>query len=308
MFLVRMTYERAFGSARRSGEGSSTRERGATSDDRGTSASHLSKLERELDRAHATVPVGDERFPVRLDPAADGVEVEAERSPWSSLGRGLTATTAVLSASMRSRASGRPSPRTSCRARPFGLTQTVIGSPVSRGYRFAISKRSSSPGVQLGPPRSRQLACVPLWRSCASPQTAVDALGAPPPYPPAGHPSPPKGTHLEGWITWQANPPRALVRELLVRPLRQAPRLDTPDPQGRAARALPPRQGRQGPAEARDRPHPRGAAGPGRLPHRDRPGLRHRRGRDGDVVAARARARSRCSPGRASARAGSRTR
>src|SRR5271166_3912161 len=33
--------------------------------------------------------------------------------------------------------------RTSCRALPRRLTHTVIGSPVVRGNRFAISKRSS---------------------------------------------------------------------------------------------------------------------------------------------------------------------
>ena len=45
----------------------------------------------------------------------------------------------------------------------------------------------------------------------------------------------------------------------------------------------------------------------GRLPHRHRPGLRHRRRRDGDVVAARRARRSPCSPGNPSAKAGSPT-
>ena len=75
---------------------------------------------------------------------------------------------------------------------------------------------------------------------------------------------------------------------------------DTPRP-------LAPREARQGAPEARDRPHPRGARGPRRLPHRHRAGLRHRRRRDGAVVDARRRGRSTCSPGRASARAGSPT-
>ena len=47
--------------------------------------------------------------------------------------------------------------------------------------------------------------------------------------------------------------------------------------------------------------------GAGRLPHRHRARLRHRRGRDGPVVAARRRGRSTCWPGKASARAGSPT-
>ena len=36
--------------------------------------------------------------------------------------------------------------RTSCRALPRGLTHTVIGSPVVRGNRFAMSNRSSASG------------------------------------------------------------------------------------------------------------------------------------------------------------------
>ena len=47
--------------------------------------------------------------------------------------------------------------------------------------------------------------------------------------------------------------------------------------------------------------------GPGRLPHRHRAGLRHRRGRDGACGRCSAPGRSTCSPGRASARAGSPT-
>ena len=73
------------------------------------------------------------------------------------------------------------------------------------------------------------------------------------------------------------------------------------------ARPLAPRQDRQGQAQAGHRPHPRGARSAGRLPHRHRAGLRHRRGRDGAVVAARRRAASTCSPGKASASAGSPT-
>ena len=46
---------------------------------------------------------------------------------------------------------------------------------------------------------------------------------------------------------------------------------------------------------------------PADYPHRHRAGLRYRRGRDGDVVDARARGPSTCSPGNASAKAGSPT-
>ena len=74
---------------------------------------------------------------------------------------------------------------------------------------------------------------------------------------------------------------------LLVRPLRQAPRLEPASPHRRRSRTLAPRQDRQGEAQARHRPHPRGAGSAGRLSHRHRAGVRHRRGRDGAVVAAR---------------------
>ena len=53
------------------------------------------------------------------------------------------------------------------------------------------------------------------------------------------------------------------------------------------ARPLAPRQARQGQARAGDRAHPRSPRGAGRLPDRHRAGLRHRRRRDGAVVAAR---------------------
>ena len=66
-------------------------------------------------------------------------------------------------------------------------------------------------------------------------------------------------------------------------------------------------EARQGEAQARHRSHPRSARSPGRLPHRHRAGVRHRRGRNGAVVAARARARSPCWPGNPSAKAGSPT-
>ena len=54
-----------------------------------------------------------------------------------------------------------------------------------------------------------------------------------------------------------------------------------------SARPLAPREARQGAPEARHRPHPRGAGRAGRLPHRHRARLRHRRRRDGAVVDAR---------------------
>ena len=85
-----------------------------------------------------------------------------------------------------------------------------------------------------------------------------------------------------------AMPSRAAVRAaFLVRPLRQAPRLEPASPHRRGSRPLAPLEDRQGQAQARHRSDPRDARGPGRLSHRHRPGLRYRRGRDGAVVAAR---------------------
>jgi phosphoserine aminotransferase len=52
----------------------------------------------------------------------------------------------------------------------------------------------------------------------------------------------------------------------------------------RAARPLAPRRCRQGEAEGRDRDDARHPWRAGGLPHRHRPGLRHRRRRNGDVV------------------------
>ena len=56
---------------------------------------------------------------------------------------------------------------------------------------------------------------------------------------------------------------------------------------GRLPRTLASLQAGQGEAQARHRSDPRDSSGPGRLPHRHRAGLRHRRRRDGAVVAAR---------------------
>ena len=95
---------------------------------------------------------------------------------------------------------------------------------------------------------------------------------------------------------------------LLVRPLRQAPRLDPASPHRRRSRPLAPRQARQGEAQARDRPDPRGPGRAGRLPHRHRARLRHRRRRDGAVVAARRPRRSTCWPGKLRRRLGHRRR
>ena len=94
---------------------------------------------------------------------------------------------------------------------------------------------------------------------------------------------------------------------LLVRPLRQAPRLEPPSPHRRGSRTLAPVEDRQGEAQARHRPDPRSAGSARGLPHRHRAGLRHRRGRDGAVVAARRRGPSPCWPGNPSAKAGSAT-
>src|SRR5215831_16572524 len=58
-------------------------------------------------------------------------------------GLGRTLTTAVFAIFMLSPCVVLTLIRTSWRAFPRGLTQTVIGSPVVRGNRFAISKGSS---------------------------------------------------------------------------------------------------------------------------------------------------------------------
>jgi hypothetical protein len=63
----------------------------------------------------------------------------------------------------------------------------------------------------------------------------------------------------------------------LLRPLRQAPRLERPKSQGRSSRALAPSKDRQGEAQARHRAHARGAGSPRGLSHRYRPRVRYRR-------------------------------
>ena len=107
-----------------------------------------------------------------------------------------------------------------------------------------------------------------------------------------GTPLPTEG-RLSGRIDHgQCDARRAAGRAaLLLRPLRQAPRLEPASPHRRSSRTLAPVEDRQGEAQARHRSHPRGARSSRRLPHRHRAGLRHRRGRDGAVVAARRAAR-----------------
>ena len=83
-------------------------------------------------------------------------------------------------------------------------------------------------------------------------------------------------------------------RVLFFRPLRQAPRLDPHSSPRCGARALASRQDRQSQAQACDRSHARSPRRSRRLSHRHHAGLRHRRGRNGALVAAR-RARRRCS-------------
>ena len=103
-----------------------------------------------------------------------------------------------------------------------------------------------------------------------------------------GTPLPTEG-HLSGRIDYgQYDARRAAGRAaFLLRPLRQAPRMEPASPHRRSPRTLAPLEDRQGEAQARHRSHPRGARGSRRLPDRHRAGLRHRRGRDGAVVAAR---------------------
>ena len=108
------------------------------------------------------------------------------------------------------------------------------------------------------------------------------------PYTRGGTPLPTEG-HLSGRIDHgQFDARRAAgCAALLLRPLRQAPRLEPASPHRRSLGTLAPVQDRQGEAQACHRSDPRGAGGPRRLPHRHRAGVRHRRGRDGAVVAAR---------------------
>ncbi len=75
---------------------------------------------------------------------------------------------------------------------------------------------------------------------------------------------------------------------VLLGSLRQAPGLDRRGGRRpRLPRPQPPRRQAEGPAQGRHRPHRPPARRPRRLPRRHRPRLRHRRLRDGDVVAAR---------------------
>src|SRR3954447_10844329 len=62
---------------------------------------------------------------------------------------------------------------------------------------------------------------------------------------------------------------------LLVRSVREAPRVGLEQPEDRQSRPLAPREARQGAPQTRDRPHPRGAGGSPGLPHRHRSGIRY---------------------------------
>ena len=98
---------------------------------------------------------------------------------------------------------------------------------------------------------------------------------------------------------------QARASRVLLGSLRQAPGLDRRGGRrARLPRPLAPRREAEGAAQGRDRPHRAPSRRAGRLPRRHRPGFRHRRLRDGDVVDARARGPSTCWSGRASARAG----
>ena len=102
----------------------------------------------------------------------------------------------------------------------------------------------------------------------------------------AGHLSPTRGAHLKGWHKMTNTPAARPVMRVFLPALRQTARLD-PDllkdaALGRSHRA------KLGKAKLkqRDRPDARSARRSRRLPHRHHPRLRHRRGRDGAVVAA----------------------
>ena len=95
---------------------------------------------------------------------------------------------------------------------------------------------------------------------------------------------------------------RPVASRVLLGPLRQAPGLERRGGRRpRLPRPLAPRGEAEGAAQGGDRPHRAAARRARGLPRRHRAGLRHRRLRDGDVVDARARGRSTCWSGRASA-------
>src|SRR5215211_5275050 len=72
----------------------------------------------------------------------------------------------------------------------------------------------------------------------------------------------------------------------LLRPLRQAPRVESSSPDRCPPGTLAPIEDRQGEAQSRHRSYARDPRGPGRLPHRHCAGLRYRCSRDGVAVAA----------------------
>ena len=110
-----------------------------------------------------------------------------------------------------------------------------------------------------------------------------------------GHLSPTRGAHLKGWHKMTIETPAARPANACFSsgPCAKRPGWTPDSPQRRRAWPFASREDRQGQTQTRDRPDPRGARRPGRLPHRHHARLRHRRGRDGAVDPAR-RAWRRC--------------
>ena len=166
----------------------------------------------------------------------------------------------------------------------------------ARGEAAFPREVRSAPAVRNLPPARPRI--FPLARSATPYRRRRDTL-------------PQRGAHICKDTRHEHDAPRHRARSIRASPPAPAPRPPTFSLDKLAdapARPLAPRHDRQGQAQGRHRPDARDPRHPRRLPHRHRARLRHRRRRDGDVVDARRPRPSRCSPGKASAKAGSPTR
>ena len=112
---------------------------------RRTFRSQRQRLQRlsQLHSIDVAVPIGDKRGRIQLIQAKTARSSSGASTPAMRCGDGRTPTTAVLAGLIWLPCVIFTLIRTSWRALPRGLTQTVIGRPVVRGNKFAISKRSS---------------------------------------------------------------------------------------------------------------------------------------------------------------------